>query len=64
MFSFKNDFGQVINFMGSRYDMLRVVDTVKGTEFVRDCSGSLGVGSIDLNIKSKDNEFFIEVLSS
>ncbi len=62
MFIFKNDYGQVINFVGSRYDMIRVVDAVKETEFARGCAGLLGIDLIDLYIESKNNEFFIKVL--
>jgi len=62
MFNFKNDFGQKINFTGSRYDMIRVVDTIKETELVSGCAGLLGIDLIDLYIESKDNTFFIKVL--
>lgn len=60
-FNFRTDLGQSVQFNGNRYDMIRVVDWVKESEFINNTEGTVGCGIIDLYIKTKNNKVFIKV---
>lgn len=63
MYTFKNDYGQLITFQGSKIKLVATVDAIKAMEYVQGCDGTIGLGNlIDIHIKSVNDVFFIKVI--